>query len=1068
MKKSMDVMSSSKEKTNCANPSKSGKVRGNEKTISISSFQVTQTLDANWANIIFNASSDSIFLIEVDKSGSFTCISVNDAYLFSTKYPREKVIGKSPEEILPAEAAAYALGKYREAIEKRCAIRYEESVLIEEKQVWVLTTLTPVFNEQGQCTHLIGASTDITRQKQIEKDLQISEAKYRLLTENIKDVVWILDAETFYFKYVSPSVEQLRGYTVEEVMSKPMEASVTSEAASIVRKRMLKTVEQLKTGQISFDHHYTNEVPQPCKDGSIVWTEVITTYYINSETGNIEIRGVTRDITERKKNQLELQENGLRWRSVFENSIDAIGLAHDGKFLFVNPAFVKLFGYESKESAAGTEILSIISLDEREKVVSEMALRETNADHAYSYYTKAIRSNGEELEIEVNASTYMQAGKLYSLSIIRDITERKAMERNLIYLQTHYQKIIENASDGIALVNSSGKFMYVSPTAVKMFGYENAEMDTLSPDELTHPDDLLRVLSALQELIVNPNLKPFVQYRFHHNDGSWRWIESTFTNMLAEPTIQAIVINFRDINEQKLYELELRRLSTAVEQNPASILITDTNGYIQYVNKAFEKTTGYTKEEVLGKNPRIMKSGSTPAGKYQELWNTILCGKTWQGELLNKRKSGESYWEEVAISPVMDQNDKILNFVGVKIDIEEKKRAILELIVAKEKSEEMNRLKSSFLANMSHELRTPMIGILGYSEILEQSDLADDYKRYAEIINKSGKRLMETLNLILDLSRIEAGKLELHLTYVDVWATIKEICQLFEGIAEKKGLTLKVQVPEENYAILLDQTMLRHIINNLLNNAVKFTDSGEIKVSLHVDKFVENPQIILQVSDTGIGITEENQRIIWDEFRQVSEGMGRSFEGTGLGLSITKRFVEKLKGDISVRSELGSGSTFTVKFPLQESFDDTPNPDGFSELATVQNSHIRNNNKPKVLYVEDDEIAIQLVSRLLKDICDLDVVRTPASALDKIRRNKYKAILMDINLGKDQIDGLQTSLLIRQIDGYIDIPIIALTAFAMAGDREEFLSAGCTHYLSKPFTGDEIRSLMINVLHSPE
>jgi PAS domain S-box-containing protein len=1024
--------------------------------------------ESNWAGVFFNSSFTAFFLMEVNDSGKFTCTAVNDAYLHSTGFSREQVIGKTPQEILVPEESAFVIGKFNEVVEKKSALQYETSHIINGRHIYGLTSVTPIFNKHNDCEYLIGSSIDITRQKEIENDLRVSEAKYRILTENIKDVVWVLDAETFYFRYVSPSVEQLRGYTVEEVMSQPMEASLTPEVASVVRKRMSDTVEQLKSGLISFDRHYTNEVPQPCKDGSVVWTEVITTYYVNPETGSIEIRGVTRDITERKQNQLELQENELRWRSIFENSIDAIGLAHDGKFLFVNPAFVKLLGCESEEDIFGSEVLSYISPYERGKVASEMAKRAAKEDYASRYLTKIVRRNGEELEIEVNASTYWLEDKQYSISIIRDITERKEMERNLLHLQTHYQKLIENAPDGIALVNLNNQFLYISPSSLKMFGYHSDDMSKLSPDELTHPDDLPYVVETLQKLILDSNYKPVIQYRFHHSDGSWKWIESTFTNLLAEPTVHAIVINFRDINERKLYELELRRLSTAVEQNPASILITDTTGSIQYVNKAFEKTTGYVKEEVLGKNPSIMKSGSTSMEKYQELWNTILLGRTWQGELLNMRKNGESYWEEVAISPVMDENDKILNFVAVKIDIEEKKRTTLELLAAKEKSEEMNRLKSSFLANMSHELRTPMIGILGYSEILEQSELSENFKYYANVINRSGKRLMETLNLILDISRIEAGKLEIHLAHVDVWTTIKEICLLFEGVAEKRGITLIIEDPEEKPVLLLDQTMLRHIVNNLVNNAIKFTDSGEVNVSLEVDRSTDSPCILLKVSDTGIGIAQENQSIIWDEFRQVSEGKGRSFEGTGLGLSITKRFVEKLKGTISVESKLGIGSTFIVRFPLQDSDIGAIDNTGVKEQDKAPGIETIREDLPKVLYVEDDETAVGLVKHLLQRLCTLDIAYTPASALDKVRKNEYKAILMDINLGKDQINGLQTSLLIRQVEGNLGVPIVALTAFAMVGDKEEFLSSGCTHYLSKPFSGDEIRNLISNILHPGE
>ncbi|MCE1166388.1 MAG: ATP-binding protein, partial [Bacteroidetes bacterium] len=288
----------------------------------------------------------------------------------------------------------------------------------------------------------------------------------------------------------------------------------------------------------------------------------------------------------------------------------------------------------------------------------------------------------------------------------------------------------------------------------------------------------------------------------------------------------------------------------------------------------------------------------------------------------------------------------------------------------------------------------------------------------------------------------------------------------FRNTAEKKNLFLTTETNYESLQVNLNQGILRQVMYNLINNAIKFTNNGGIIVNIEKETVKENNYAAIRVKDTGIGIPENKQDLIWEEYRQVSEGLNRSFEGTGLGLTITKNFVSKLGGEIVLEeSEVQKGSTFKILFPINggaETISDIIKPEIKKEPARVENLNPEA-VLPQILYVEDDPKAVRLVEIFLKCLCRIDAAQDSDECLRKLKENKYDAIIMDINLGKG-LDGIQTAGLIRKIPGCEKIPIVANTAYAMGGDKEEFLQKGCPHYISKPFKASELRELMINVL----
>lgn len=501
------------------------------------------------------------------------------------------------------------------------------------------------------------------------------------------------------------------------------------------------------------------------------------------------------------------------------------------------------------------------------------------------------------------------------VGISKDITKIK---ESTIALEREHQRnkiYLDSTTDGFVLYNTEGEILECNKSFLNLTGLDKADAlnQNFNSFIVQHqPSD-----PAGSDIEFKEDKSFRTETKLRNLQGFTIPVE-IITNKLKINNEDVCISSIRDLSARKKSEEKLNLLSKAIENSPAGVVITDANANIEYVNKRYEEITGYSAAELIGKNPRVLKSGSTPITVYEELWADITSGKEWDGELLNKRKKGELYWEHALISPMDDEKGITMHYVAIKEDISQKKEMERMLIEAKEKAEEMNRLKSNFLANMSHELRTPMIGILGYSELL-QNELKENPELFelASVINRGGNRLMETLNQILDLSRIESGNHETCIELVNIKALIDESVRLFEEMAKQKNLFLGSKFLFEDIKIQTDPRLLTLAINNLLNNAIKFTKSGSVTIGVKPDKMHDKDYIIIRVNDTGIGIPRDKQKIIFDEFRQASEGYSRSFEGTGLGLSLTKKAIEILGGIITVDSQPGVGSTFTIKLPAE-------------------------------------------------------------------------------------------------------------------------------------------------------
>jgi len=526
------------------------------------------------------------------------------------------------------------------------------------------------------------------------------------------------------------------------------------------------------------------------------------------------------------------------------------------------------------------------------------------------------------------------------------------------------------------------------------------------------------------------------------------------------------LVSFMDITEQKFAENAIkeseRHFRTIFEKAGTGMVLTDLNDRIVEANKAFCDMIGYSEGELklltFADLTFPEDIGNKTAAKYADRQNEN-SGPQLQTQKRYIHKSGRIVWGKLTSTFIHHANGERKLGLNMVEDITEQKISEEALIKAKEAAEEASRIKSSLMANMSHELRTPMNGILGFSQILN-IELVDPFMKEMNMkILTSGKRLMNTINSILDLSMFESSAPKVTISDYNLLDLFCSLSPLYENLAAEKKLKFNINAEDKNISVYADRRLFEQIVNNLLDNAIKYTEKGEITVTITSYEDDETIWGVISVKDTGIGIAKDYFDFIYDAFRQVSEGIGRKYEGAGLGLTLVKKMVQILGGTISLESELGVGSVFTVRLPGKKTKQGIE-IGGLPETAETTDGQQK---KPKVLIVEDNSINQDVAAIFLHDICEVVQTEDGETAVKKAAADKYDAVLMDINLGPG-ITGIEAAKRIRRLPGYENTPIIAITGYAMAGDKERLLNEGLTHYLPKPFDKEQIINILEEAL----
>ncbi len=616
---------------------------------------------------------------------------------------------------------------------------------------------------------------------------------------------------------------------------------------------------------------------------------------------------------EKIKAQEELFKSLERFKKFVENDISGDYLENQDRVLYCNHKILEIFDFENLEQLNVYKSKNLYdNPKDREAFMKTILSRGKVENWEVRMHTRT----GKPLVILENAyGEFDEEGNLLQIQgYLIDITQRIEAQEKLKHSENLFRTLTENTSAGIVIYNKE-RFLYVNPAVTRLLGYSEKEMKSMHFWEVVHPLDREMVKERGLKRIARHDVPARYRFRLLTKTGKTRWIDFTAGYIHFESG-EAGIGSLFDITKEVQATKDIRLLSTAVNQSPLSIVITDLEGNIEYVNNSFTEITGYTFTEVQGKNPRILKSGRTRKKIYKQLWNNLLEGKTWRGEFINKRKNGRLYYEYAVITPIKDEEGRVIRYIGMKEDITRRKKLETELRKAKDKAEEANRLKSAFLANISHELRTPLNGILGFSELIQEMEDVETIREMSSYINESGQRLLRTLDMIIDISRLDSETYELKNESLDVIAIFREIYEKKLPEAENKKLIMTFSSEIDEQGLIGDRNVVSRALEEIVDNAIKFTNEGS--VSLYAGKTLQDGKLYVyfKIKDTGIGISRQNQKTIFEDFRQASAGYGRKYEGNGLGLSLAKKYMELIGGFVKLKSEEGKGSEFTVYIPV--------------------------------------------------------------------------------------------------------------------------------------------------------
>ncbi len=543
-----------------------------------------------------------------------------------------------------------------------------------------------------------------------------------------------------------------------------------------------------------------------------------------------------------------------------------------------------------------------------------------------------------------------------------------------------------------------------------------------------------------------------------HRDGQpVEWPEP------GDNEIGALEATLRDsIRDVDAALLRLRNQKSALDQH-CIVSITGPKGRIIYSNERFSAVSGYSAEELLGQDHRIVNSGAHPKSFMKQLWDTIRAGEVWHGELQNRAKDGSIYWVATTIVPLIGADGRPEQFISIRTDITQQKHNEAALAAARDAAEVAVRAKSEFLATMSHEIRTPMNGVLGFADLLLQTPLDPEQEEFAVTIRNSGVALLAIIDDILDISKLEADRLDLEREAFDPRQTIAEVKGLLGPRARDNQVELVVEhLDGATHDLMADANRFRQVVLNLVGNAIKFTKRGTVTIRTRLTD-ERGGMMRIEVVDDGIGISAEAIPRLFTKFHQADATTTRRYGGTGLGLAISKMLVERMGGQIGVESTLGQGSTFWFTLPTANTKHESGTLPRFGPAGPA----VATNHQPlglRVLVAEDTLINQLLVTRVLENLgCVTALVTNGREALQKLENEPFDVVLMDCHM--PEMDGFEACTEIRAREAtkgpeHRPIPVIALTASVLQEDREHCLAVGMNEVISKPFRPADLKAML--------
>ncbi|WP_404360322.1 PAS domain S-box protein [Methylotuvimicrobium sp. KM1] len=997
-----------------------------------------------------------------DRSGNITY--VNDRFCQISGYRREELIGQDhrivksgehPPEFYQALWQTIAGGQvWQGEICNRCK---------DGGLYWVESTITPFLGSDGKPYQYVSIRTDISHVKKSLQQLKLLERAVESSTSGI--VIADANQPDTPLIFTNKAFERITGYPREEILGKNCRFLNNNDrnqpGLDLVRSALSKGE---KVEGVLRNYR---------KDGSMFWNE-LRIAPVHDEQGNLtHFIGIIKDVSERVLSNEALKKGEEKLRATLESTQDGILAVDDtGSILFANRQFIDLWRIPEELALPGQPDQQLLDTVEHQ-FADPLEFRKTVKDiYRFGQDSQDILEFADGRIVERHSKPLVSEGKIGGrVWSFHDITEIKRAERAVEYHKERLRRGQIFANIGTWEWNIQSGDLYWSERIAPLFGYPDGNLETSYENFLNaiHPDDRQVVVDA-----VDACLKRNVPYNIEHRviwpDGTERWLlerGAVVRDDQGSPSQMLGVV--QDIDDRKRAELALaerekylRIFQHIVGAAVDGVITIGANGIIRSFNPAACATFGYREQDIVGRKVKVLipEPYRSKYDGYIERYLATGRSKIFnqQLELAGLRADGSIFPLEIAVSEIKLSDD--LLFVGLTRDITERKRAEQELITARVAADRASQAKSDFLSSMSHELRTPMNAILGFGQLMQYDEtLSDTQKEDVEEILKAGRHLLDLINEILDLAKIESGRISLSIEPVRIAPIIVECMSLVSTQADKRKISLRNHT-HEGFSVQADQTRLKQTLLNLISNAIKYNREGGLVTIEAQPK--DSEYMSIQITDTGRGIPKERLHELFQPFNRLDAEYS-AIEGTGIGLTISRRIVEMMGGSIEVESEVGVGSRFMITLPAASSpaLLESPKTSAAIEPPTFQSR----SRQQLVLYIEDNPSNIRLVSQILERQRHIRLItaHTPELGIELARAHRPDLILLDINM--PNLNGFQV-LSIFQNDPIVkSAPVVAITANAMPRDIERGKAAGFADYLTKPLDIAQFNGILDDLLN---
>jgi PAS domain S-box-containing protein len=965
-------------------------------------------------------------------------------------------------------------------------------------------SFNPIFDRVYKLTGISVILTDISERRMTEQAIRESEERFRQLAENTSDAFILWDNKGLL--YANPSFEKIFGIRIEEATK---DFSIIEKLIDENdRKRFIRNRKKEISGKLN-TRNQQYLLRKNRRTTNKIWARHYPVYNIKGKIYRYVT--VTSDITEQRNLEEVLTATRSQQQALLDNIPFLVWLKDkNGRYISINQPFCNFYQMKPEDIIGKTdyEILPLEIAKQHANVDREVL---TSGERKHIEDFRKTLHGEEWIEI-YKSPIFNEKGAVIGLTgISREITDRKRLEEAIKKNEEHFRALLQYSSDAITILDINGDIIFESSLRNRILNFSIEELVGKPFREIIHPEDIWIYEEALSNSIANPGVQIKKEYRSLHKNKRWIYVESIFTNHINNPSISGIVVNTRDVSDRKMAELKERAYHSNLIFLSNSALellsLSDKEDIYKYIGNTLSKflensvviVSAYHEqsdsfvlknigaddklsnlaETIIGRSPiglrfkrntqnaqienagtistilnipEFVSSHEDPSHKIQSLLEGFKVNKIYTITLARHNKLLGNISIVMLNKTIIKFKHIIETFAHQVAVALHRSQLEFELVSAKMKAEESDRLKTAFLANMSHEIRTPMNGILGFAEMLNDVQLsAEERKKYLDIINNNGKILINLIDDIIDFAKIEAGQVKIMYHDFSLNALLSQIYNslLTDRLKREKSevkLRLKKEFDDENSFINCDPNRLRQIITNLLGNAIKFTNSGHIEFGYSL---TDSKELKFYVTDTGIGIAPDKLDQIFDRFIQADNSRSRKYSGSGLGLAISKGFVELLGGRMWAESEVTKGASFYFTIPYK--------------LAKTRLKERNQKRKPKSEYnwsgkkfliAEDDFFSFKFLEGFLKqtkaEILHADDGKKAVNMC--VEDDSIDIILMDVQM--PEMNGMDATRNIKKIRK--SLPIIAQTANAIAEEKQKCFEAGFDDFVTKPINITEL------------